>query len=94
MKKNKVKLPKGIPTDIYKVFVDAETMYLTPSYIARQTKFSKKIVTENLEYYPHVFKKSYLKSDTGQDAYFLRRNCFWKIKDIWNTICYINYLKY
>ena len=87
-------LPKGIPQDIYDVFAVHESGYLTVSYIARICLFSEDVVLEVLKKYPKVFKKSYLLSPKGADVYFLRKNCFWKLKDFWNTVRYINSLKY
>jgi len=83
---------KTLSKEISKLFTSHE--YLTVTFIVRATKISKKHVLACLENNSHIFKKSYMLSDNGADVYFLRKNCFWKLKDIWNTFCHINSLKY
>lgn len=89
----KNKLPTGIARVIYDFCNLQKSTYFTVSYVARKTKFTEKEVLRAIKKNSHYFKKSYLKSSKKfTDVYFLRKNCFWKLKDIWNTFCHINYL--
>lgn len=67
--------------------------YYTVSFLSRKLKISEDQVVSCLENRDDLFGKSLMRTDSGKDVYVLKTR-FWKIKDIWNTICYINYLKY
>lgn len=91
----KNKLPSGIARVVYDYCNVQKNMYFTVSYVARKTGFSEKEVLRAFLRNPQYFKKSYLKSARKfADVYFIRKNCFWKLRDIWYTFCYFSYLKY
>lgn len=73
---------------IIKHVLEGSLGYVSASYVARTYGISMGDVRNALAN-KKDFRKSFLKTNSGQDAYMLNSR-FSFIRDVWNTFCFIN----
>lgn len=82
----------SIVQKIESIFNNIGGIYATPLYIAQQLKQNVIKIEEILEA-SSTFRESYIKKWDGKNVYYLNTKLN-RLKDIWNSYNYLNYLKY